>query len=324
MNKKEFILKLVDVIVSAICFFVIVCVCFFSGFVFGSSRNFNNDSSENLSVSCSLSPADVSTPSYSFQSSAIPMIFTPFPANTSAPYEYNFTLQQFLPFTFNLSSSGVVISIRGISHSFDNFTALDWWTKFDFLDGPTSDNQRRIFGIYYKSTDFSFDVVRFTYGCDTVYYGDSRFRTSFIQFFDSAGRSFGFQFCYYSDSYGPANFIPMRDYYLTPNLSDNDIYRSGYETGYQNGVIIGENTGYIDGYSNGYDDGLIDGYDNGVASANDYSFASLLTSVVGAPVTVFIDLLDFNIMGYSLLNIVMGLLTLGIVVLIIKLCLGGK
>lgn len=69
---------------------------------------------------------------------------------------------------------------------------------------------------------------------------------------------------------------------------------------------------------NAYDTGYSVGYNTGVAEANNYSFLSLTTAVVDAPVQVFSQLLNFNILGFNLLDLFLGLLTLAVVIFIVK------
>ena len=78
------------------------------------------------------------------------------------------------------------------------------------------------------------------------------------------------------------------------------------------------------GSEDGFVDGFRQGYDNGLNEQDVYTFGNLLTAVIDAPVGVFISMLDFNIMGFNLLNLVVGLLTLAVICLVIKLMLGGK
>lgn len=120
------------------------------------------------------------------------------------------------------------------------------------------------------------------------------------------------------------SLVPERIIYFSDEVTDNSFYYQGFDAGYNQGKLDGELSGYNTGYNSGYNDGYFYGYDVGSNSTNQYTFSNLLTAVVEAPVNVLISLLDFNIMGYNLLSIVVGLLSLGVIVVIIKLCLGGK
>lgn len=306
---------------SFLCIFACVFLCvasFFTGYFFRDTVKFQQSSS--LS---SVSLLDTSNPNYSFTSSNIYVLFTAFPSDTETPYEYQMSIGPFPVLSqFNLSSDNSFFSLRGSNHFISNYV-YDTWVKFDFLDGP-ADVQRKVFAIYYIDSGFNFNVTHFTYGTDSSYYGDTRFRTTLVMFYDNNGKSFGFQFCYYSNNYDIHNLLDRRTYYYLPNFSDTDMYNQGYGVGYNNGLTSGEQQGYNNGYNVGYQDGELNGYNNGLNTTNTYSFSNLLTAVVEAPVNVFINLLDFNIMGYNLLSLVVGLLSLAVIVVIIKLCLGGK
>lgn len=128
----------------------------------------------------------------------------------------------------------------------------------------------------------------------------------------------------------PALYLEPRTYYLMDpaNFSDNEFYNSGYDTGYNAGYSAGNtdgNTnGYKDGYSAGENIGYGNGYNAGLEQSGKYSFNSLVGAVIDAPVSAFTSLLNFELLGVNILGLVTGLLSLAIIVLIIKLCMGGR
>lgn len=335
MNKKEFILKLVDLIFTTFCFLVIICICFFCGFAFGldckSIDNLSNEAGTSSVSALSVQPLDTSIPNYQFTSSNFPFLIyddingTEHDFIAYCPTVFTIGSDFFTFYSYRFDATDVSYTFSPDSSGYFKLV-YDENRRVDFRAGIS---HIAVSFEYYYDSNFDRNPVKFEVGALDSYFGDSDYYDSYIRFIDSNGYFFQFGWRvskeYLDTELNIGEFIlSPRTYYYYSSFDNDGLYQQGYETGYQNGVIAGEDTGYTNGYSNGYDDGLIDGYDNGVISANDYSFSSLLTSVVGAPVTVFTDLLDFNIMGYSLLNIVMGLLTLGLVVLIIKLCLGGK
>lgn len=194
--------------------------------------------------------------------------------------------------------------------------------------------------------NFNFDVRYFLVRVEQGYHGNSSLVKTHINFYDSNGNDIGFTFgitpgtapgqnqlinsSYVSYVWSvtfPSDYsysLTSRIYYLSTSLSDNEIYQSGVSYGNSVGYSRGLDDGYNDGYSKGEKVGKKLGFNEGVASANQYSFSSLLTAVVDAPIHVFIDLLNFEIMGYNLLNLVVGLLTFAVIVLVLKLILGGK
>lgn len=82
------------------------------------------------------------------------------------------------------------------------------------------------------------------------------------------------------------------------------------------------------GYNKGYQDGKTAGYDigfqAGVNDNGDYTFMGLLGSVFDAPISAFRGLFDFEILGTNMQGFVLALLTLSVIVVIIKIALGGR
>lgn len=70
------------------------------------------------------------------------------------------------------------------------------------------------------------------------------------------------------------------------------------------------NQGQQAGYNKGYSAGISDGGSN--------SFLSLITAVVDAPVTAFTSLLNFDILGFNVKNVVLSLLTAALVIACIR------
>lgn len=82
------------------------------------------------------------------------------------------------------------------------------------------------------------------------------------------------------------------------------------------------------GYNKGYQDGKTAGYDvgfqAGVKDNGDYTFMGLLGSVFDAPISAFRGLFNFEILGTNMQGFVLALLTLSVIVVIIKIALGGR
>lgn len=91
------------------------------------------------------------------------------------------------------------------------------------------------------------------------------------------------------------------------NLIDQ-AYTNGYNDGY--------NTGYNAGKTEGYNSGKADGINEGLAQQN--SFLTLTTAVVDAPVKVFTDLFDIEILGFNLKNVAIGLLGTALIIALIR------
>lgn len=99
-------------------------------------------------------------------------------------------------------------------------------------------------------------------------------------------------------------------------LNGYDSYLEGYNQGYEQGKA--------DGYEEGKTQGYNQGYYEGAADAGDYSFLNLLTAVVDAPVTVFVKLLDFEILGWNMTTVVISLLSVALIVTLIAYFSGKK
>lgn len=98
-------------------------------------------------------------------------------------------------------------------------------------------------------------------------------------------------------------------------------FNAGSSVGYNNGFTAGKDIGYEEGYYGGYNNGVHKGFLDGVESANEYSFLGLLTSVVDAPLKVFYDMFDFEILGYNMSSFFIALLSICIVIAVVKVIL---
>ena len=84
------------------------------------------------------------------------------------------------------------------------------------------------------------------------------------------------------------------------------------------------NQAYNDGFSNGRNAGYQQGFNAGVNDNNDYSFFGLLGAVFDAPISAFKGLLSFEVFGVDMTAFVSSLFALAIIVVIVKIALGGK
>lgn len=126
--------------------------------------------------------------------------------------------------------------------------------------------------------------------------------------------------------YNVINYTYYSQYYA------DATYQTGYSSGFEDGNRIGYTSGLEEGYNSGLSEGITRGdnqgyyrgFNEGVASANDYSFLSLMGAVVDAPIKAFTGLLNFNLLGFNMLNFFTGLLTLALILFIVSKILGGK
>lgn len=108
-------------------------------------------------------------------------------------------------------------------------------------------------------------------------------------------------------------------------------YEAMYNKGYNDGIAAcADSSGeefqkkYDEGFVAGKSAGYSSGYTAGAASAQNYTFIGLLGAVVDAPIKAFTGLLDFEVLGVNMSSFVLSMLTLSVIVIIIKICLGGK
>lgn len=82
-----------------------------------------------------------------------------------------------------------------------------------------------------------------------------------------------------------------------------------------------------EGYNKGYQEGKVAGrevgYQEGVKDQGDYSFMGLLGAVFDAPIQAFKGLLSFEVLGVDMSAFVSSLFGLAVILLILKLILGG-
>lgn len=110
-----------------------------------------------------------------------------------------------------------------------------------------------------------------------------------------------------------------------------DEYNNGYTLGYEQGKEKGIEQGKDIGYKNGYDKANTDlynkwyigryqeGYNNGAESAGNYTFLSLVGAIVDAPIKAISNMLNFDLLGFNMMQFFYALITICIIITIIKL-----
>lgn len=73
-----------------------------------------------------------------------------------------------------------------------------------------------------------------------------------------------------------------------------------------------------DRYNQGQQAGYDSGYTAGITAGGNNSFLSLITAVVDAPITAFTSLLNFDILGFNVKNVVLSLLTAALIIACIR------
>lgn len=92
------------------------------------------------------------------------------------------------------------------------------------------------------------------------------------------------------------------------SVAIDNANKQGYNKGYQEGKVAGETIGY----------------QQGVKDQGDYTFMGLIGAVFDAPVQAFKGLLSFEVLGVDMTAFVSSLFALAVIVVIIKIALGGK
>lgn len=193
------------------------------------------------------------------------------------------------------------------------YTANYGYLSLRYEEGFNGNVQR----VEYYAVDFT-DTVALPSGYYVFFYH--------LKLFDSNGKFLDFEF---DSCYDPAyvsrqslNF-DARTYYTLNSFTDNEHYQNGYDFGYSKGKNDYINSGFEDGKDVGFDLGYERGKADGIASANDYTFLSLFSALIDAPIQALSGLFNFNVMGINMFSLVSGLFTLFVVLIIVRLILGG-
>lgn len=116
-------------------------------------------------------------------------------------------------------------------------------------------------------------------------------------------------------------------YRVSVTDSSGDFYNSGYNNGYHDAKegFDEEKAGI---YNSGFEQGKVAGYNEGYNAGKDvsgnYTFLGLIGAVFDAPIEAFKGLFNFEILGTNMQGFVLALLTLSVIIVIIKIALGGK
>lgn len=228
-------------------------------------------------------------------------------------------------YSFESGRYGIALSSSDTNSWFNLYVPV-WYGSS--LESGSAVLKYLVFGIFMPD-GFDFNIHKFAIS-SIVGFGplDDVVSTRF-EYFDSQNRAFTILIPsikpIHTDSDSPTYGYEYRQYYTVDGLvTDNDYYQVGYNNGYNVGKNDGISEGTAQGYNNGFSAGKNVGFDEGVASANDYSFLSLMGAVVDAPLNMFIQTFDFNILGFNMKDFFLSILTIALIFTIIRLCMGGK
>lgn len=109
------------------------------------------------------------------------------------------------------------------------------------------------------------------------------------------------------------NIYAVNTYYgFSMELSGT--YTDGYASGYNAGLRA-SNGNYQNGYNAGYND---------ARTQTQYTFFNLISAIIDTPIYYFSQLFDYELLGINIKNFLLGLLTLGIVLAVIRVSVGKK
>lgn len=126
------------------------------------------------------------------------------------------------------------------------------------------------------------------------------------------------------------NWLALVDVFNIDLVDNNITWQSGFDVGYESGLDDGLTVGGQQGYNNGFYQGRIEGYNKGFiagqkdTASNSYTFLGLLGAVVDAPIQALTGLLDFEIFGVNMSSFFISLIALAVIIIIIRVALGGK
>lgn len=107
--------------------------------------------------------------------------------------------------------------------------------------------------------------------------------------------------------------------FISAGLGVNEAYNAGYVAGVEHSRDFTDPNSAS--YTAGFNKGKNVGYNQGVSDAGNYTFFSLISSVVDVPVQALVGLLDFNLFGIDMSALYLSLFTLCIIITVVKLLL---
>lgn len=346
--------QLLKYIVIALVIILFVFSCFSFGYYYG-KRNVAVDNVSTSSIAVQPCADNVGSFSYSTTGQIIPLYYnisnfngTRVGRRTLANFRFSFenysSYYSFSPFLVSLPfvvlSSDVTSNLRDyfVQNSFivEHGELIDGNFQYGvYYDGIFKYSQDSSSGVYYDTfvhyglTTSGVISSPFDYVTFGIYSVDSPSVLVLPDWLNN--REYVFQYVFYTvdGSYLALSFVTdyngVSDYYYEPQtyffgstFPDNEYYNYGYNTG----LAEGYDTGYDNGSSAGYSQGLTAGYNNGyIAGTNDsgtYTFFSLISSVIDAPLSTLVGLLNFEILGFNIKNLLLSLMTLGLIIAIVR------
>lgn len=113
------------------------------------------------------------------------------------------------------------------------------------------------------------------------------------------------------------------------NLDASQLtFQEGYDSGLESGLYEGYNNGFLDGCDRGYINGKKDGYDAGYVDGKEYGFENagdlasmpknFINAMFSTPINIFRSLLNWEFFGINLFGVLTSLLTIAVVVFLFR------
>lgn len=247
--------------------------------------------------------------------------------NTDVSSQYLFTKSivdnNYLHISFKLSniSPSTFYKVRATqSDNLGTYYHELFRCEFDNVDS----NLNYVYGYYGGQSNYSFYTICEVDGDDDRY----NFTTDFMYAYkyDTLQNDLNINYQETGFHLQDENSIFSVDLYLyllDSNLfseyfeGDTSSYQDGYTQGYSDGEVAGTQTGYQDGYADAKEE-----YENQDAVVNSI-FGGIVT--IGLiPIEFFMSIFNFNILGINFTQIVSVLLSVMVIVILLRIILGGK
>lgn len=234
----------------------------------------------------------------------LPMAFIPFIYTRYRELISN-TADMRVAFNYTLKNAGdYYVAPSSLTHfdTFYNYPVFAYQTT-----GLTSPWYFAFEGFCLKSSSIPSDFPNYEYNYDVAPAGltDASYR-EVINFLNSC-MSFGYR--------------------VSVNDLSGDFYNSGYNNGYldaKEGFDEEKTSIYNSGFESGKIAGYNDGYNAGKDVSGNYTFLGLIGAVFDAPIEAFKGLFNFDILGVNMQGFVLAMLTLAVIIIVIRIALGGK
>lgn len=178
--------------------------------------------------------------------------------------------------------------------------------------------------LFYTDDTNTFKIFSITENLRGTTYTDTPARFTYLSDYDSYGLQLA------TGGTRNSNLVSIDNWLInSSDLNTLTLYQSlgGYDTGYKEGYYQGKNdylnSGFQDGYDKGKADGKSEGYNDGLEDASNYSFLSLMTAVVDAPIQALTKMFGFELLGVNLFSVISGLFTVCVILVLLRLLLGG-